>query len=256
MSAEKNSIKVIDRDTIKYIAAVPMIIGHFVSAFTEHGLLESNTLWTVLTALSCFAPPVFFFSISDGYLYTRSKKQYALRLLVFAVITQVPFILLHYGTDFTLSDLRNLNVFFTLFAGLVAIIIWESKAKLSLRIAGVILIDMITFALECEWMIFGVPIILGLHIFRESPKKRFIFFAVCAVTMQYISWGMSIYILLSPGFITGTLSMLASYFFRTAFYNGKKGSHPVFAKWFFYIIYPLHLAAEYIIVLIYQLKRY
>ena len=24
------------------------------------------------------------------------------------------------------------------------------------------------------------------------------------------------------------------------FYNGKKGRHPVFAKWFFYAFYPLH----------------
>ena len=26
----------------------------------------------------------------------------------------------------------------------------------------------------------------------------------------------------------------------TVFYNGRKGKHPTFAKWFFYIFYPLH----------------
>ena len=65
---------------------------------------------------------------------------------------------------------------------------------------------------------------------------------------------MNVFILLSSGFIAGTLSMFASYFFRTTFYNGKKGKHPVFAKWFFYIVYPLHFIVIYIIIMIFQSK--
>lgn len=251
-NCKNNNLKVIDRDVIKYIAVIPMIIGHTVAYFQENGILNSNTVWIVLSAISLFAPPVFFFSISDGYIYTRSKKQYALRLLVFAVITQIPFALASYGTLFTLEAIGNLNIFFTLLAGLFAIILWESSAKLITRIIGVILIDALTVALGCEWMLFGVPIILGMHIFREKPKARFVWFVVCIVLNQYICWGMSIYTLISPGFITGTLTMLASYFFRTVFYNGKKGKHPVFAKWFFYTIYPLHFTVIYILILIFQ----
>ncbi|MGN0594742.1 MAG: TraX family protein [Hominimerdicola sp.] len=250
-NCKKNNLKVIDRDVIKYIAVIPMIIGHTVSYFQENGILYFGTVWNVLAAIALFAPPVFFFSISDGYIYTRSKKQYALRLLIFAVITQIPFALVNYGTIFTLESIRNLNVFFTLLAGLCAIIVWESNVKLITRIISIVLIDALTVVLGCEWMIFGVPIILGMHIFRDAPKKRFIFFAVCTIATQFITWCMNVF---SPSFITGTLSMFASYFFRTTFYNGKKGKHPVFAKWFFYIVYPLHFTVIYILILIFQSK--
>ena len=47
---------------------------------------------------------------------------------------------------------------------------------------------------------------------------------------QFITWGMNVFILRSSGFIAGTLSMFASYFFRTTFYNGTKGKHPVFVN--------------------------
>ena len=128
------NLKVIDRDVIKYIAVIPMIIGHMVAYFQESGFLSFGTVWTVLSAISLFAPPVFFFSISDGYIYTRSKNRYALKLLIFAVITQIPFALVSYGTIFTLDAIRNLNIFFTLLAGLFAIIVWESKSNLIIRI--------------------------------------------------------------------------------------------------------------------------
>lgn len=87
-----------------------------------------------------------------------------------------------------LAAIRNLNIFFTLLAGLLAIIVWESNAKLITRIIGIVLIDALTVVLGCEWMIFGVPIILGTHIFRDAPKKRFIFFAVCTIATQFITW--------------------------------------------------------------------
>lgn len=246
----KRNPKVINRDGIKYIAAVPMIIGHAVGYFVENGVLENNTLTMILTSLALFAPPIFFFSIADGYKYTSSRKKYALRLLLFAAASQIPFAILNCGTIFTLDALLNLNVFFTLLAGLLAIVLWESKLNLVLRIVGVVLIDGITYALCCEWMIFGVPIILALHIFENKPKIRFICFAVCIAAIEFITYGMTIDAFITPSFIAGTLSLLAGYFFRTVLYSGKKGKHPVFSKWFFYIVYPAHLALIYILVLL------
>ncbi len=246
---QKIELKIINRDIVKYIAIIPMILGHTISSFVEHDILASNTFLTVIQALAIFAPPIFFFSIVDGYNYTRSKKKYALRLLVFAIITQISFALESFGTIFTIEAIQNLNVFFTLLAGLISIIIWESKFPLVVRITVIVLIDVLTVLLGSEWMIFGVLIILGLHIFSEKPKIRFIWFVVCICISQYICWGMSFYTLISPGFITGTLAGITSYLFRTNFYNGKKGKNPTFAKWFFYLIYPIHYLLIYIAIL-------
>lgn len=35
-------------------------------------------------------------------------------------------------------------------------------------------------------------------------------------------------------------ALMAAYLCMTVFYNGKKGRYPNFAKWFFYVFYPLH----------------
>lgn len=52
-----------------------MIIGHAVGYFVENSVLENNTLTMILTSLALFAPPIFFFSIADGYKYTSSRKK-------------------------------------------------------------------------------------------------------------------------------------------------------------------------------------
>ena len=242
-----NKLKIVNGDVIKYIAIIPMLFGHTISSLVEHDILESNTFLIVLQALAIFAPPIFFFSITEGYKYTRSKKKYALRLLIFAIITQIPFALNSFGTLFTVEAILNLNVFFTLLAGLISIIVWESKYPAVARIIGIIIIDGLTVLFGSEWMIFGVPIILGLHIFSEKSRVRFIWFAICIILSQHICWGMNIYTLICPGFIAGTLAAIMSYLFRTTFYNGQRGKHPVFAKWFFYIVYPLHFVLIYLI---------
>ena len=142
----------------------------------SNDVLRLNTFLTIIQALAIFAPPIFFFSISDGYIYAHLKKKYALRLLIFAVITRIPFALSCYGTLFIWDAIFNLNVFFTLLAGLGAIVIWESKQKHAVRIVEIIIMDILTVLFGSEWMIFGVLIILGLHIFRQKPKERFILF--------------------------------------------------------------------------------
>ena len=48
---------------------------------------------------------------------------------------------------------------------------------------------------------------------------------------------------------TGTvfLMFVAAYLCMTVFYNGRKGKHPTFAKWFFYCFYPLHYLVIWIV---------
>lgn len=245
---DNSKIKVIDRDTIKYLAVIPMAVGHFFGYMQEAGVITDQPFWmTILIQSSLISPPIFFYLIAEGFRYTRSRKKYMLRLLIFAIITQIPFCLVSFGTLLTVDAVLNWNIIFTLFLGLSALCARESKLKLPLRIGAVILIDAVTVLLGCEWLIFGVPIILGLHIFREKPKIRLIWFTVCIFCVEFISYGMSVYALVSPGFLWGMLFLLTGYFLVTKCYNGRKGRHPVFSKWFFYIFYPLHLLVIYFV---------
>ena len=132
MQKKKASCRCIDRDMIKLIAAIPMAIGHF-TGFVWAGQTnpDDSLVLFLLTQMSLIAPPVFFFFIAEGFRYARSPKKYAIRLLIFAAITQIPFCLTTSGTLLTKEFFFYLNIFFTLFLGVVSLIICSSKLNSS-----------------------------------------------------------------------------------------------------------------------------
>lgn len=247
--------RVLNRDMMKYLAITPMFIGHLIAwvNLMRHPD-DSSALYLlpmpllVLAGLSLFCPPVMFFFIADGYKYTRDRKKYALRLLIFALITQ-PFDWLIFQP---INGWWTSNVIFTLFFGLLAIMGWESGLKLWQRVALVIICAGASLLLFSDWMVIGVLIIFFLHLYREQPKKRFIAFTllILANTLpNLLSLGsvpavkLIVYMLIMPG------AFMLAYLCMTRLYNGKKGRHPTFAKWFFYGFYPAHYLVIYIVKL-------
>lgn len=221
----------------------------------------------VLMNMAMFAPPIFFFFIAEGFHYTRSRKKYAIRLLLFAIINQIPYRLLYSvplltkDSSFSWNKVFKLltedlfldcNIIFTLFLGLVCLMIWESRLKLPLRIIFVVLLDILTVRIFSEWMIFGIPLIFGFHIFRDKPKPRFIWFSSMILTHSLIEgiFSFSGWFWTLSGSIIRLFSSFLAYYLITNHYSGEKGRHPKFAKWFFYIFYPAHLWAIFIIMLV------
>lgn len=253
--------KPINRDMIKYLAIIPMVIGHLCAyLWSEFASDEKPLIVFILENLSLFAPPVFFFFIAEGFRHTHSRVKYALRLFIFAFINQIPFCLINNGTLLTEQLFLNWSIIFTLFLGLLALIVCDSKWKLPIRIIVIVLIDALTLVLSSEWTVFGIAIILGYHIFCDKPRVRFIWFCVMVLGMEalpYMIMGINIFNAVTRKFgiymLVGSLMQIAvmvlSYFLVTKCYNGKKGKHPVFAKWFFYILYPLHLWVIYFVQL-------
>ncbi len=253
----KNSnMKVLNRDMMKYLALLSMFIGHMIAWINLMQHPDNpNTLYElpmpllVITGLSLFCPPVMFFFVADGYKYTRDRKKYALRLLLFACISQ-PFNWLIFQP---INGWWTTDVIFTLFFGLLSIIAWESRLKLWQRILLVILCVAATVLLYSDWLIFGVLFILFLHIFRDRPKPRFITYGILILlhtSINLFSLGSVPTVKLILYMLEMLAVFLAAYFCMTIFYNGKKSSHPFFAKWFFYLFYPLHYLIIFIVKMI------
>lgn len=233
---KSDKFRILSRDAVKYIAVFFMTVGHFFG-WTFNGDWQQSTVLQIFEHFSVIAPPIFFFSIADGYRYTSSRKKYALRLLLCAVITQIPTWLLFWESE----GWRHFNVVFTLFFGLLSIMIWETKLKIWQKITFIALLDLVTYIFIIDWAIFGIPLMLVIHIFREKPKQRFIgytiitFIVAGSVTLLNI-YGLQVWI---NGAVEITAFMTA-YFLVTKCCNGRKGRFPVFSKWFFYIFYPAH----------------
>lgn len=243
---ESNKYKFFDRDIMKYLALIPMFIGHMIAWITlmnypdnDYALYELPTVLLIISGLSLFCPPVMFFFVSDGYKYTRDRKKYALRLLLFAVITQ-PFDWLIFQPVY---GWWTSNVIFTLFFGLLAVICWESRFKLWQRVLLIILCNAATILVYSDWLIFGVLFILILHIFRDKPNLRRTVYTALALVhclLNLFLLGKVPTFKLITYIIVMFCAFMAAYFCMTTFYNGKKGKHPSFAKWFFYAFYPIH----------------
>lgn len=242
---------------IKLIAVFTMLIDHTCDVIIQH--------YSVGYIIGRIAFPLFAFQLVIGYENTHDIKKYLKRLLIFALLAEVPYAILFYNYVHQI----DVNIFFTLFFALVSLIIWDSKKvilnnKFITWTCKLLLIALICFV--CEFLHFdhgygGILTVLLIYLFypyslKEDEfmvKKRnvlkdllffFVMFLIACVRFSAYLSVLGIYdcILLVLFASISTLIMLA--------YNGKKG--PSF-QYFFYAFYPLHLA---ILDIIYYIRLF
>ena len=108
---------------LKLIAIISMLADHVNKALI-YPYLESNHgflafISDVFDIIGRIAFPLFCFMLVEGYFKTRNRKKYLLNLLLFGVISEVPFDM------FTTASFFNMNwnnVMFTL--ALVLVTVW------------------------------------------------------------------------------------------------------------------------------------
>lgn len=216
---------------LKIIAIITMFIDHV-------GYLIFGE-FSVFNYIGRIAFPIFAFQISEGYIHTRNLKKYFLRLFIFALISQIPFMLFNK----LVSNQFSLNIFFTLLLGLACIYIYDKSKH---KIVGIIVSIMLAFIAQythCDYGFYGVAIIFLFYLFKDDITKSSIAF-ILATTIKYLT---SIF---KYGFYDIYLYLLISTLIPIIFislYNGKKGKD---TKYLLYLFYPIHLLLIYGIYLI------
>jgi hypothetical protein len=221
---------------LKTIAVVSMIIDHVAFVLVQrmavgytYILGSSLTVYMLLRYVGRLAFPIYCFLLVEGFAHTHDRRRYGLRLAAFAVISEIPWNLVHTGRLLY----ERQNVFFTLTLGFIALCLAEGLEKdaehrglYALGLAAVVAAGLWG---RMDYGAVGVGIILMMYLLRERAVLR----AAAGVCLLPNTW----------------IAGLA--FVPIALYNGKRGYiRGKAAQIAFYAIYPVHL------LILYFLRRH
>lgn len=121
MTPRKERFKIFNGAQLKYIAMFSMLLDHVNKSLLYPNLNTASLqkLSDLLDILGRIAYPIFLFFLVEGFFQTRNRKKYLLNLLLFAVISEVPFDLF---TTRTFLEPNANNILFTF--AMVLITIW------------------------------------------------------------------------------------------------------------------------------------
>lgn len=223
---------------IKYMAMFAMLLNHISNVFMTPG----SFLAELFLDIGYFTAITMCYFLVEGYGYTRSKKKYALRLLLFALISEIPYCLAF--TEEGILEFYGLNMMFTLLICFLILLVRERVGNPALRI--VCIGGLLVISLVCDWALLA-PVFTILFDRAKGDEKRtgnaFLISMLWFGAMNYAGfvdlYGVEKSLICALGSMGGiALSAIVILYF----YNGKrakKGRN--FSKWFFYWFYPVHL---------------
>ncbi len=254
---------------LKMIACATMLIDHIGAVF-----FSSYAGWMTLGVLSLpaflggasftvscfrdfwlmryigrFAMPIYCYRAAIGGIYTRNRKKYIFRMVLFALIAEIPFDLAFNETWF---DLQYNNVMITLTVGVLCVMAAESLRKSAVQddassrpAAAYLLPSLLIFAAgaiaaelanaDYGWV--GVAFIACFYYFRNRPAIMSVVFALLTIAPDLIESLIKYQILVIPVEAAASLALIL-----ILLHNGKKGSDSKLLQYGFYAFYPVHLA--------------
>lgn len=259
-----NKFSFLSNNTIKIIATMTMIIDNFaiiiLENFVEKVLLQQAEtglipyeiykeayIFTVfdMQRIGRMTFPIFAFLLVQGFLHTQNKKKYFILMLIFGIISELPFDLAYHSDYSHLLgtyplNWRFQNVFFTYALAILFLSCLEkikekyliNNSKILYYISNVFCIWIFCNLSEILRFQYGntaILYVLAFYIFRNNKIiQSIIYIPVHFITTFEVS---------SEYFIITSLLIL--------FYNGERGKFDF--KYLFYIFYPLHITIFYLI---------
>ena len=240
--------KVLTSNTLKIIAIISMVIDHI-------GLVFFPEL-IIFRIIGRLAFPIFAFCIAEGYAKTHNKIKYALRMLIFALISTYPFLLVA-------PNGLILNIMFTFLISIGVMFLYDnmtksqaeynstliehkSKSQLNLLLSStafyftLLFVIAFTVLVPTDYYFYGVFCVLIFYIFKDNFYKQALYFSLLTIAFSLLT--------ISPeqSFILNILQIFSLFSLPLLYlYNGKRGKFNL--KYLFYIFYPLQFIVLYLI---------
>ena len=228
-----------------------------VSSLTLHILAMAfmlcDHIWATLVAgqdwLTCvgrLASPIFAFLLVEGFFHTRDLRRYVLRLLLLALLSEIPFDLAISGL---LIDLGYQNVLWTFCIAAAALWAMEALRRLQIPLplaalcagaAGYLLGE----ALQSDYFGPGVLTVLVFALCRQWHIGRLPELAAMLVINGWLlpSADMTLWGVTLPVELLATAALLPIWLYR-----GRQGPHGPWLRWVWYGFYPAHLLVLWLI---------
>lgn len=215
---------------LKMIAIILMLIdhtaGHVLTSSYPVSFTVFNTtvtLYRLMRWAGRLSFPIFAFLLTEGFIHTRDRRKYGRNLLIFALISEIPWNLEHTGTLLYAKQ----NVMFTLLLGFLGMCVIEAyKDDIPKQAGLLILLLFVSFVLKADYGYRGFAFILLLYALRNNKVLQCVI-GTCLLSSTWI----------------GGLA-----FIPINMYNGKRGfiKTPLL-KYAVYALYPLHMLVIYYI---------
>ena len=220
-----DNIKLLSGAQLKYIAFLSMLIDHVNKALI-YPILDGGLLLEIsdfFDVIGRIAFPLFAFFIVEGFFKTKSRKKYLANLLIFAVISEIPFDMFFSRTFF---NTRANNVLFTLALSLITIwIIDILKSKLKNKPSIL-------------WYFSSVVLILISSFISMQFGLDYEHYSVIGVYLFYIFYN-NLVIGCALGYLTLIKTLWSILGFGLVLtYNGERGNQNKIINYWFY---PVHL---------------
>lgn len=244
ISVKNKPYQILSREWLKIFAIIFMVFDHAYMTVVN----VPGHLW--MTMLGRLAFPIFAFQVSEGFIHTHNKKRYIINMLIFALISEIPYNLMMGATIF---NIFHQNVMFTFLEALLFLDIIEKVIKSSKKI----IIKIILIALLClasgiigtitlvDYMGAGVLTVIMFYLTSLIPNNSLKMLSQLA-GLWYINFVIlsGQVIILNNGWelpIQGLAILSLVFIFL---YNGKKtlsGTPDKIFKYFSYVFYPAHI---------------
>jgi len=168
----------------------------------------------ILRIVGRLAFPLFAYQLTVGYKKTSDRKSYLKRLLIFAVISQVPYSLLKQGIE--------LNILFTLLVGFL--LIWALEKK-----RYCVIFALAPISIFLSYNVYGLFVILLFYFFEREDLRAGAFSVINLIFALFYQYSIQLFAVFSLIPITWPKLEIE------------------LPKYVFYVFYPLHLLIIYLI---------
>lgn len=243
--------------TLHILAMIFMLLDHAWATVLAYN-------W--MTCVGRIAFPIFAFMIVEGFTHTKNLKKYMLRMLIFALISEIPFNLMYGGQVFYPVHQNVLWTFLLALLGLTLMEKVRNKKKVWLTILvcfGISLLGLILgYVLFVDYYGCGILTVFIFYFFdrnredyfisrllKDNPSKQKIWTLFCFLGQFICLYYINVEIL--GGFyynveflgmkfelIQQSLALLA--LIPIWLYRGKQGYHAKWFQYFNYAFYPVH----------------